>query len=113
MLTISGIASVSHRSLIILSEPKHEAKFFSKSFSFSLLFSPIFFIICPKNFSQCFSILRRRDPPPTSKKLIPEFKLNSGTIICFFIVSKISSNLAFITFKIKFLLIFLKLELIK
>ena len=47
------------------------------------------------------------------RKHIPEFKLNPGIIICFFNVSKISSNLAFITFKIKFLLIFLKFELVK
>ena len=53
------------------------------------------------------------EPPPVSKKCIPEVKLNPGIINCFFNFSKISSNLAFIIFKIKFLLIFLKFELIK
>ena len=43
----------------------------------------------------------------------PELKLNPGIISCFFIISKISSSLAFTTFKIKFLLIFLKFEFIK
>ena len=44
---------------------------------------------------------------PVSKRLIPEVKLNPGIINCFFNVSKISSNLAKGTLKIKFLLIFL------
>ena len=66
-----------------------------------------------KKFSQYFSKLSKLDPSPVNKKLIPEFKLNPGTINCFFKISRISSNLAFVTFKIKFLLIFLKLESIK
>ena len=58
-----------------------------------------------------FSKFKRLEPSPNSINF--ESKLNSGMISCFLIVSKISSNLAFITFVIKSLLIFLNLELIK
>ena len=42
-----------------------------------------------KNFSKFFSKLKRPDPLPVNKKLLPEAKLNPEKIIFFFIISKI------------------------
>ena len=94
----SGIASVSHPSFIILMAPRQEAKFFSKESSFSKVFLFCILIFNPKKLIKYFSILETSEPPPVSKKCIPDDKLNPVITNCFFNFSKISSNLAFIIF---------------
>ena len=58
LLTTSGIASVSHPSLIISRAPKDGAKFFSKSSCLPALFLSIFLIFGPKKLVKHFSILK-------------------------------------------------------
>jgi len=67
--TVSGIASVSHPSLIISRAPKHEARFVSKSLSFSTLFLSTLLTFGPKKLIKHFSILKRFEPPPREQKV--------------------------------------------
>ena len=87
LFTISGIASVSHPSLIIIRAPKHDVKFVSNS-----LLSPFLSALSnlltfePKKFKQYFSKLNSFDPPPVIKSFVPRVGLNSVVIICLFII---------------------------
>ena len=57
--TISGIASVSHPSLIILRAPKHEAKFFSKYFIFLNAIFIYSFNIWSKKINKIFFYIKK------------------------------------------------------
>jgi len=81
--------------------------------SFSLSFFSLLLTSIPKKLLKYFSILKRFEPSPVSKMLGPTDKLKPEITNCFFNLLIISSNLALITFKTKFLLIFLKFELTK